>query len=312
MKIVLGIMSVLFLSSAYANEIFFGDLNYFLNKSLFDLGADVNYVTEQKRTVNDVTKTQGYVASTRLAYAFSDRFNAQIGLNYNYLLGTFSQTTGANFYYQDGLQNPSASLNYRALRQQDSMFNLDFGFVSRFKIQDESKGSADPTLGGMKDGNAATGRNSYEFNARLGRKWNEANEFYLRGGVLFNQSGKYRQLVTGGSDYTVNVDSSVDTVFGAFYQYRPVHEFMMSIGFQGTSLGEVDTKGNGVSSTYHSHIVGDTIYNAKYLITENFLARFNYSQGYRPDYNIVRSSGGDQRVQRGRAFFIGFGLDYLF
>src|SRR5690606_29383636 len=123
---------------------------------------------------------------SRFAYAFTNQLNAFIGLDYAYDMET-EDRTDLNASPQiadienDGLANPMIGVNYRLMNQNNAPFNLDFGAVARIAIEDAEEGvntGVDAT-----HGNFANGRNSLELNARLGQKWNEANEWQVAAGL---------------------------------------------------------------------------------------------------------------------------------
>src|SRR5690606_31038317 len=100
---------------------------------------------------------RGVILSTQLAYAFTDQFNAFVGLEYAYDR-EFENKTDAKTtdYTSDGLANPALGVNYRLLNQNDSRYNLDLGAVARINIEDAEDGDAVP--GNSKDGNFAESR----------------------------------------------------------------------------------------------------------------------------------------------------------
>src|SRR5690606_20721666 len=67
-----------------AEQLKFGDINYFLQQGQFNLLADVNSSFEKQRVDGDDVEVRGVILSTQLAYAFTDQFNAFVGLEYAY------------------------------------------------------------------------------------------------------------------------------------------------------------------------------------------------------------------------------------
>lgn len=300
-------------SFAQSTELRFGDVNYFLKKNEFNLTADVdlNSYEERRNTggTGETLETEGYYTRSRFAYALADNLNLFLGLNYNYDVEVYSE--GNADYSQDGLMNPILGANYRLINQDQAAVNVDFGVVARLNIEDQEIGDA--TGGSAKDGNAAIGNNALEINSRIGRKWNEANEWQLAAGVIYNFDGEYDLLSAGGSKTKFDTDASVDAFLRATYQYRPVHEFMMNVFAQGTRVGEIDAEGSGVTRDAESHIDFDFGFNAKYLITDGFIFRFGLGQGNNPDFKVSsNTSGAEYKVVRRHEYNYGVGLDFLF
>ncbi len=289
-----------------AEQLKFGDINYFLQQGQFNLLADVNSSFEKQRVGSEDVEVRGVILSTQLAYAFTDQFNAFVGLDYAYDREFENKTDPTTTdYTSDGLSNPALGVNYRLLNQNDSRYNLDLGAVARINIEDAEDGDAIP--GNSKDGNFAESRSSLEANVRLGRKFDIANEWQLAAGAVYFTEGE--RTVNGiGGDVKSDDESSIDYYLRASYQYRPVNEFMMLISAQATRVGEMDEDVKGVGSlTHDSHIDLEFRFTAKYLITDNFIAKFNYSQSRNSNYDVE-----DTEVKNRRAHFFGLGVDYLF
>ena len=119
--------------------------------------------------------------------------------------------------------------------------------------------------------------------------------------------GEYDQL----QGDTVEMDSSLDLKLGAFYQYRPVHEFMLTFGVLATRVGEVD--GNDGTGDYKvtDHMDAEFSFNAKYLITHNFIAKFLFTIDRRDDFDYEKDLV-DVEVDKRLAEKFGLGVDFLF
>lgn len=289
-----------------AEQLKFGDVNYFLQQGQFNLLADVNSSYEKQKYQNVALEARGVILSTQLAYAFTDEFNAFVGLQYAYDREFENKTDSkVTDYTSDGLANPAFGINYRYLNQNDSRYNFDLGAVARINIEDAEDGSS--VAGNSKDGNFAESRSSLEVNARLGRKFDIANEWQLAAGAVYFTDGE--KTVNGiAGDIKSDEESSIDFFLRATYQYRPVNEFMMLLSAQATRIGEMeeDVKGGG-SLTHDSHIDLEFRFTAKYLITDNFIAKFNYGQARNSSYDIENN-----KVKNRRANFFGLGVDFLF
>ena len=310
MRKLIAAAAVLAVTSAHAaEELKFGDLNYFLKQGQFNVLVDANSGFS-KETGNTTYEKRGYTFDTQLAYAINDRLNAFVGLSYAWDMEVEDKTkdnTNADFS-QDGLANPAIGLNYRLFDQGSSAYNFDLGAVARIAIEDAEVGSS---IGqNSKDGNNASSRNALELNARMGRKWNEANEWQLAGGLVYFQDGEYTAKETTG-DVKVDEDSSMDLFLRASYQYRPVNEFMVLVSAQATRVGEVDSKASGVKTTEDSHIDLDFRFTAKYLICENFIGKFNYGQARNSNYDS-KTAGVKTEIDKRRESFYGLGVDFLF
>lgn len=309
MKKIIALTAILATSSAFATEnLEFGDLNYFIKQGQFNVAANAIFSSNQNTVDSTKTETEGYTFETDYGFGILDNLNAYVGVDYDLNMRVAQETTNDSKYTQDGLRNPSAGLNYRLINQKDAAVNLDFGVIGRFNVQDAERGTASGA--NTKDGNAADGRTNYEVNAAVGRKWNEANEWRLSGGVVHHMDGEYDQLSLSGSKTKVESDSSQDFYLRAAYQYRPVQEFMMALTFTGTQVGEVDGKANGKYTT-DAHQSYDFLFNAKYLVTETFIVKFSLNKGLNPAYDR-KVANGEQEIKRIRSSYYGLGVDFLF
>ena len=309
MRMMMFAIAVMALNSAYAaDELKFGDLNYLFKHGQINASANVNSVYSKSEMLGTVEEERGVVTSTQLTYAFSDHLNAFIGLDYAYDLQT--ETSGNADVDSDGLANPALGAIYRVMNQSDTAYNIDLGAVGRFNIQDAETGNA--VLGESEDGNFANSRSSLELLARIGRKWNESNEWQLASGLVYFKDGEStNKEVTG--DVTQDDESSMDLYLRASYQYRPVNEIMFLLFAQATRVGEFDSEleNNGGDIERDSHIDYDFGFTAKFLVTENFIANFNYGLSRNSSYDIEEAGFKDENQDRRENYF-GFGLDFLF
>ena len=301
MKKFLALAALISVGSVHAEELKFGDLNYFLKAGQFNLGADV-IVNNEAARLNETTKTEvnAFFVNTHYAYALSDVFNVTLGVNYLHdgetKFGTLTSTDTA------GLQNPTLGLNYRVLQQNNSGVNFDLGAVASVKLMDreadDNGNMIDPVLS-----NYFEPRNSLDLTARVGKKWNEANEFYLLGGANYHAEGEYDDV--NGSE--TELDSSIDFKLGGFYQYRPVNEFMMTLGLTGVRYSEYDREVGPATIESEDHIDYQFSFNAKYLITDKVIAKFIFTQDRREDYDL-----GATKIDRRNGAQYGLGFDILF
>lgn len=308
MRKLIAVAAVLAITSAHAaEELKFGDVNYFLKQGQFNVAADLNQTFDKNKVAGNSQATRGYNLETTFGYAFTDKLNAFVGLTYAYDRRTQDKTSNpptdptARSFYSDGLANPALGVNYRLQNQNEAMYNVDFGLVGRFNIEDAETGSFDKN-----DGNFADPNHSVELNARMGRKWNEANEWQLAVGGIYNLDGESKlKSNTGSTD--VDEDASLDLFLRATYQYRPVNEFMVLMSLQATQVGERDLKTNAGKDTYDSHIDMNFRFTAKYLITDNVIGKFNWGVS-RLEEVETKTSDIENRLQN----FFGFGAEFLF
>jgi hypothetical protein len=183
--------------------------------------------------------------------------------------------------------------------------NIDFGALINVRLMDAEYGY------NGKDGGFNKGNHSVELNTRLGHKWNEANEWQVIAGYVYNTAGEFTQNTAGG-DNDVDTDASHDFYLKALYQYRPVQEFMMTVSGTARRIGEVESDDNNNNEyTDESHIDYNFGFSAKYLITENFIGRFNYGLNRLEEYD--REVNGTDSEQKNRFMnTYGFGIDWLF
>ena len=298
-------------SSVYAaQELKFGDVNYFLKEGQFNLSADLSS-TYYKETIenSDTLQTRGYLFETRYGYGVNDQLNIYLGLDYAYDREVQNKTTASDSdYSQDGLGNPILGANYRLMSQNDSLFNFDLGVVGKFSVQDAEIGDADGQE--ANDGNFSSGRNSFEVNARMGSRWDIANEWQLAVGAVQYTSGEETILATSG-DVDEEIDSSMDFYLKATYQYRPVNEFMMALTAQATQVGEVSGDVGTSEVVDDAHLDMDFVFRAKYLITDSFIANFHYGMSRNANYDRD-TDGVMNEIKKRRENFYGLGVDFLF
>jgi hypothetical protein len=311
MRKLIAAAAVLAVTSAHAaEELKFGDLNYFLKQGQFNVLVDANSGFS-KFTDTSTYEKRGYTFDTQFAYAINDKLNAFVGLSYAFDMQLEDKTTTTNADVdQDGLANPAIGLNYRLLNQNSSEYNFDLGAIARIKIQDAETGSS--TGQDVKDGNNATGRNSLEVNARIGKKWNEANEWQLAAGLQYNLKGESFDKSPAG-DVKNKMDDSLDAFVRASYQYRPVNEFMILVSAQLTRLGQIDgkNKSNNAVTKVEDYVDKKFGFTAKYLVTDDFIFKFNYSQS-NLDEIAVYEGGNKSVIDKRRASHFGVGVDFLF
>ena len=305
MKKAFVVAAVLAATSAQATSgLDFGDLNYFIKQNQFNLTSNISIVDQEVKPEGAAARTQtrGYVLDNRFGFGVMDNLNVFVGLDFAFLYEI--QQKGSRDSDNGGLSNPYFGANYRLLNQKDSAFNLDFGVVGRVQIMDAEVG----TQG--KDGTFNKGYNSLEVNSSIGHKWNEANEWRLTAAVIQNFSGDYDAKDSSGST-KVNTDASTDFGLTAAYQYRPVQEFMMNVSLQALRVGEAKGDASSVDIKNDSHLDMNFRFSAKYLITETFIARFNYGISRLGEYD--QDVGGTTTEQKERhANFYGGGIDWLF
>ncbi len=320
MKKIIAVAALMAVTAANAQDLSFGDVNYFLKQGQLNFLADVNHRTQQFTTditaTNTVTsRTEGNFVFGQLGYGLSDRLNLTAGVEYAFNVKVDDTYVGAGVtnpnpssITQDGLANPQLGVNYRFLSQTDERYNWDFGALASIRIEDAETGSSNPTSTDVSNGNASNGRSSIEINTRFGRKWNEANEWQLAAGLIHNLDGEYT-IVSSGGDTKLDVDASQDFFLRATYQYRPVHEFMMSLMLQATQFGSYETQNqaNATDASTDSRLDLQSMFTAKYLVTSNFIVKFRYGLGHLPDFDQT-----DLELRKRRSKVMGIGIDWLF
>lgn len=299
--------AVLAVTSAHAaEELKFGDVNYFFKAGEINALANFNSAYQKEKVISTMQETRGYIFETQLTYGVSDQLNVFLGLDYAYDLQT--EISGNPDIDSDGLANPILGANYRLMNQSATAYNVDVGAVAKINIEDAENGSSSP--GVSDDGNFAEGRSSLELNAKIGRKWNEANEWQLATGVNYFKDGESTDV--GSPDVDVDEDSSIDMYLRATYQYRPVNEIMFLVSAQATQVGEAETEDdNNVKTTVDSHMNMDFRFTTKYLVTDSTIVKFNYGMSRNADVD-VKSGGTSDEVSNRRENFWGFGVDFLF
>lgn len=306
------VAAVMLASVANAEELKFGDVNYFIKKDQSNLVFDLNQTFEEQTDKDgNTTETRGILLSPVFAYGLSDNLNLTFGFDYAYDRETEDKTDTSNADVKsDGFSNPAIGVNYRLMNQNSAMYNFDLGAIARINIEDAETGTSvgqDET-----EGNNAEGRSSLELNARMGRKWNEANEWQLAAGLNYFKDGEETLKETTGNR-EADIDSSYDLFIRATYQYRPVHEFMTLVSIQATRVGEVDAdfEGAGGKVSTDAYTDFDFKFVAKYLVTENFIAKFNYGISNNSDFDF-KNDGTSDEVRKRRENFFGLGVDFLF
>jgi hypothetical protein len=312
MKRTLGVVAVLAATTVSAAEVKFGDLNYFLTQGRsqvsFDTKWDTTEVTQKNNPGQTTTETEGPIAHAKFAFALNDSLNIFVGANYVY--ENQVKPEGGTRFQKDGLQNPALGLNLRVMNQANAGINLDLGAVAKVGITDEVVGSSN---GGNKKSGNASERSSLELNARIGNKWDEANEFYVVGGFVYNQSGERTLKNASGTDQDQDLDASYDFILSGFYQYRPVNEFMMTLGLESKRTGSVEGDSNGTNFEYTDFIETKWGFAAKYLITDTFIVRFDYGGDliFTDSKNKI-DGAADQKFENHRLMTMGLGAEIIF
>ena len=313
MKIFLGIITLVMLSTAQAQDLKFGDLNYFLKSGQINAGADLSIGNESMRRegTGDV-RINGYFTDAKLAYGIMDQLNAFIKLQYLYAVDT-EISGGSGSFDTTGFQNPEFGGQFRVLNQADAGFNFDLAAIVGLQVLERNAGSFSPQHDGDLPNPAYSTRgeprNTLELNGRLGKKWNIANEFSVLAGVVYHQEGDYEDQENDG---TATIESSIDLKSGVYYQYCPVDELRMGLGLTGIYIGETDgNNGNGLKATGTSHLDLKLSFDAKYLINEGLIVKFMMNQERRGDFEFETTSG-DVSVEKRKSFNYGLGLDLLF
>lgn len=301
MRRILATSLILAAATVGAEELTFGDLNFLIPAKRVNLSVDAAYTTDRETTGGTRLETEGTRLNTQATVGLSEKINLYAGLGYNL---NVQVDNSANKHNIDGLTNPYLGGLYRLQNQNDGSVNIDIGISGRFNLIDAEAGS------GKKDGNAANGRHQSELYGRVGRKWNEANEWQLQAGVLHHYDGESE--VNSSPKEELDEEASTDYYLRAAYQYRPVKEFMMTLAAQGTMVGEKDVKNKpaNTKTNLDSHLDLDFDFIARYLITENFIGRFNYGVGRNPDYDGDENGVGFE-VEKRRENRISLGIDWL-
>jgi hypothetical protein len=313
MKKVLAAVSMLIMGQAYAQDLSFGDVNYFLKKgqSNLNLGATLqadNYKLKTGATTQ-TTDREGYHLRAAYSYALTDRFNLFARGQYIYRNQVTDESRANENYYENGFTNPQIGANYRVINQNESLVNIDLGLVGGIKIQDQKVGSS---IGkNSKDGNSADGRNSLEGNVRIGRKWNEANEWQLALGGIYRMDGDQMRQQVGASNLKYDMDSSVDAYLRASYQYRPVQELMFLMYVQQNKIAKQKLDSGANSIKINDHDNWDVGFTSKFLVTDTFIIRVDLSKKVQPDYNITQN-GVKSSIKQQRNNVYGLGFDFLF
>lgn len=305
MKKFLALAAMLVVGSVQAEELKFGDLNYFLKQGQFNAGVDAIVHNETVRLDNG-TKTDydidGYIFQTHFGYAVLNNLNVTFGLDY-ILEGETEPAGGASSNVQ-GLQNPWIGGNFRIVDQNTAGVNVDVAAKATFKVIDRevNGGSTDGNMFSPLFSRLGDPRNTLDLAAKIGKKWNEANEFQIHAGVLYHMDGEFDQKGPS-AESGLEVDSSIDFKLGANYQYRPVHEFMMNIGLNAIRFSEYEIEGDKVSD----HLDFQIVFDAKYLVTESTIAKFIFTHQNNSEFDI---EGADIDQRQGQQY--GLGVDFLF
>jgi hypothetical protein len=312
MKFIVVVMAIFAMSSVRAEELKYGDINFFIPAGNFNLSADVDYDSEQRKIGTDVRKKEGWYFNSVMTYGLTNRLNLFAGASYQYKVDVTDRASPDNARYrQDGLGNPLVGGIYRVFDQSERVLNFDLGAIGRFRMMDAEIGQS---VGqSTADGNAASSRNSLEIFGRIGRKWDEANEWQLSAGAIQNFAGEFTQLRVAAADERFDDKASTDLFMRAAYQYRPVNEFMMLFTVQALEVGQREyTQRIALERTkFDSHLDWNFDFTAKYLITKNLIGSFNYGLARNPDFNGRRGSTRIE-VDRRRESSMGLGVDWLF
>lgn len=283
-KLVLAAV-VLASASANAEEIKFGDLNYFLKSNQYQFSADVNQSVTRNKIAGVAIEEEGVETTAALTYGLFDNLNVFVQLGYNLAFDTHNESSKETTS-TSGLRNPALGATYRLVNPSNGGYVVDFGAKAAIRVQD------------AKEDNSASPRHSLDLFGRIGRKYNEANEMQLTAGVVHFFDGEAKD-----KGVKEDHDSSNDIYVRVAYQWRPVNEFMMATAIQGTRVGEYKIE----NTKLDAHTDFDIFFNAKYLVDTNMIVRFNYQFGRYSEFDLGASSVDMRRHQK-----FGLGVDYLF
>lgn len=309
MKILFAAAALLAVGTVSAQELKYGDLNYFYKKGQLDAGVAVDMLHEGQRINNAKFYSLGYIGSAKATYGVMDSVNAFVQTEYAYELNTDNGDSKSRSFNSDGVRNISLGADYRLYNQNAHLFNLDVGAVVKAPIEDAVRGNY---VGGIQDGNYADSSNTVEVHARAGRKWDLANEVFFLAGIVYNMDGELTQKESGAADTQIDYDSSIDYKLSANYQWRPVNTFMTGFGIGATYFGEKkastspsNPKFNG---TQESHLDFNFTFAAKYLVTDHMIVSLNMMNSVLADYDVSAQIESTKRTSYGYSF----GVNYLF
>lgn len=293
-------------ASAQSQTLKFGDLNYFLTAGQVNVGAGVLWNNENSKISGVKQEAEAYLVDANFNYGLADNLTLKLGLGYAFLA---EAKDGDVTWDVDGLRALELGAEARLMDQKSAGINLDFGVNAKInEIFDREFGGSSP----KKDGNAFDPlmstqdetRSSLEVYGKAGLKTDEANEFLLRAGVVYNKSSDVKDLSAGDD---VEMDSSLDLKLGAFYQYRPVNEAMFTLGLEGIRYGEMDSEIAGIKMTRESFTDVRLSFAAKFLVNENLIARFDLTKDRRDTIEVEGMT-----VKKRQSTQYGLGVDFLF
>lgn len=311
MKNLFAAAALMAVGTVGAQELKYGDLNYFFKKGQLDAGVALNMDHGKQVAELGAQKfklySMGYIANVKATYGVFDKLNVFAQTQYAYELNTDDGADGRSFN-SDGIRNVGVGADYRFFNQNDHLFNFDLGAVVKFPIEDAVRGV---NIGAVKDGNFADPSNTIELNAKAGRKWDLANEVFFLASVVYNLDSvnDYKQK-TGGGDSSVDFDSSIDYKLTANYQWRPVNTFMVGFGAGATLVGEKKAISSNINfdGTQESHVDLNFNFLAKYLVTDHMILTFNLYNSRLADYEVSSQVESTKRTSYG----YGLGVNYLF
>jgi hypothetical protein len=307
MKNLFAAAAFLAVGTVGAQELKYGDLNYFYKKGQLDAGVVIDLINDKQVADLGTNKFKvysfGYIGSAKATYGLMDKLNVFAQTEYAYEFNSDNGAGGRSFN-SDGVRNVGVGADYRIYNQNDHLFNLDVGAVVRVATEDAIRGT---NIGAFKDGNFAEVSDSVELRLKAGRKWDLANEVFLLAGVIYNGEGSAIQR--GATDASIDYDSSIDYKLSANYQWRPVNEFMTGFGVGATYFGDRETNSANIlfKGTQESHLDLNFNFAAKYLVTDHMIVSLNIMNARLADYD----NAGISMVQR-HSFVYGFGVNYLF
>lgn len=283
MKKLIALAVVLTATVAQAEELKFGDANYFFKQNQVNLSANFLNVRDTQSIDGTRTSIRGWHNDLTATFGLLDDVNIFANVGYNYDVEVTTNGVSREFN-QDGATNPAIGGIKRILNQNDGDFNVDLGASYRFSFEDEQRGAL--AGGREKEGNAALGRNALEVFARVGNKWNEANEWQFIGGLVYNQAGDHMQYdLATGANQEWDDESSFDMYARAVYQYRPVNEFMINLTLQGTRVGETTSTIRNTDVEQDAHLDLELKFTAKYLVLNNLIVRVVLGESNRQAYD---------------------------
>ncbi len=277
-------------SSAFAQDLMLGDLNFFQKAGSWYYNTDLAYARGESEVDNagakDEYRTGSIVWNNAVTYGISDKLNVGLGVDWALRNATSHEKASVGGKDKktssDGLGDFSVLGNYR-LKSDDVYVDLVGGLTLGFTDAETAVGTA----AGESEGNTNQGHHSLDLAVAAGQKMSNNMEWRASLGVDYHLSGEGSQVTKGAADADYDSDSYMNWVASVAGQYRMNNTWAFAANLDYVIPGDQTLEFD--APTGDVDVETDNVWNlglvAKHNFSSNALVSLGYSltSGYEQD-----------------------------